>query len=189
MPSSVTFEKSCSTSRFQNTIISSGQSLEALCLMPPHLCAPGARPEYGREYPTKPLSKVDLDEEHFSLFVGDHPPVDSCSPQHCHVASHTGNFSFSSPSRIRSRSRFSTSRDHYDVDPAADPVLTHTPPPSASCRLFTRPNYFLTHISALLPLCVCPDVRGCSQLSRRLSLSSRYQARGFHCHRWLHLQS
>lgn len=89
--------------------------------------APRSPPtEYGREYAIKLLSKADLDEEELvaqltevrsvpnlssvrvltKIHSGDDPSVNSCSLQHCHLASYFGNFSISpSPSRICSRSR------------------------------------------------------------------------------------
>jgi hypothetical protein len=55
-------------------------------------------------------------------------------------------------------------QDHYDVDPAADPELTHTPPTPGLLSSSPVPITF-SHTSLPYRLYVCPDVRGCSRLS------------------------
>ncbi|KAH9991761.1 kinase-like domain-containing protein [Russula vinacea] len=106
--------------------------------------------EYGREYAIKLLSKADVDEE--ELIQLTEATIHQSVPVHSNIVTlhrtlETSTFLLLVLEYVPGQDLFyflEQARDHYDVDLAADPALTHTPPtPGLLSSL--HPSQLLSH--------------------------------------------
>ncbi|KAI0301079.1 kinase-like domain-containing protein [Multifurca ochricompacta] len=130
---------------------------------------------YGREYAVKLLSKADLDEEELVAQLTEATIHQSIPVHHNIVTLHrtleTSAFLLLLLEFVPGQDLFyflEQARDHYDVDPAADPALTHTPPtPGLLSSL--HPSQLLSHtrlrLIASMFAQMCEAVAACHDAS------------------------
>jgi serine/threonine protein kinase len=131
--------------------------------------------EYGREYAVKLLSKANLDEEELYAQLPE-ATIHQSVPVHpniitLHRTLETPTFILLFLEYVPGQDLFcflEQARDHYDVDLAADPALTHTPPtPGLLSSL--HPSQLLSHtrlrLIASMFAQMCEAVAACHDAS------------------------